>query len=69
MSNQISEVFGTPTPGASREEVKPQPAPAASAELPNADDVDAWKIPYGETVRTKQGIICSARPAPSQPRR
>ena len=72
MSNGIAEVTES---GASRAPKREVISPERQAELktieehkrkelPDASTVDPWKIPYGEFVQTKQGRVCSARPAP-----
>lgn len=42
---------------------------AAPKGLPDADDVDPAKIPYGKTVLTNQGYVCSTQDPPVPPRR
>lgn len=45
----------------------PQTRATKVADAPDADDVDPATIPYGKTVMTKQGILCStAEPPPLQ---
>ena len=47
------------------------PAPArAAGELPDADDIDPASIPFGKSVLTKQGHVCSTAedPAKNRPR-
>lgn len=41
-------------------------ATAARAAIPDQDDVDPSTIPYGKTVLTKQGHVCSTAPDPKR---
>lgn len=45
-------------------------APARTGGLPDADDIDPATIPYGKSVLTKQGHVCSTAedPARNRPR-
>lgn len=52
-------------------ELAPKPAPvaaatAARAAIPDQADVDPSTIPYGKTVFTKQGHVCSTAPDPKR---
>lgn len=52
------------TPVASPAPASPKPKAAPAPELPDAADVDPATIPYGRTVLTKQGHVCSTAEDP-----
>lgn len=61
------------TPGAvapAEPEADAAPASAVEQALPNEWDIDAAAIPFGRTVMSKQGLVCSTAddPARNRPR-
>lgn len=60
-----------PVDSAVRNASEEAPASAARAvnELPDQNDVDHAKIPYGQRVMSKQGWVCSSQDPPQKARR